>query len=157
MTAGSFAFSDPERSSYQVMRLSQITGWARSEAAQVHQAYLPTDLTGKSTPPELWLSAQGAAQAVAAYLAGDPQAELAAGGLRAVLLSLLGGPPVAGNRFLPTVLRRLRAANDQELRELFGDNTELLELLGVLSARIPQGDSLRGDLDDFIGGLFPGS
>ena len=47
-----FAFSDPERPGDQVVPLPQITAWARSQAARVHDAYLPGPGAG-STPAEL--------------------------------------------------------------------------------------------------------
>ena len=138
-----FAFSDPGQSTSQVRRLSQITGWARSEAAQVHDAYLPADRSAGITPPALEVAARRAAQA--------------AGELREDLLSLLGGPPAAGGRFRALALQRLNGASDEELRELFGSDGALLEMVEVLSARIPRGDSLRGELDNVIGRLFLGS
>jgi hypothetical protein len=48
-----FAFSDPGRSRYQVVPLSQITDWARSEAAWVHDAYLPPGPLAGGTPAAL--------------------------------------------------------------------------------------------------------
>ncbi len=137
-----FAFSDSERPNSEVLLLSQITGWTRSEAAQVHDAYLPADRSAGLTPLELEAAAHRAAQA--------------AGARREALLSLLGAPPVAGGRFRRLALQRLIQASDEELRELFGSDGELLEMAAVLSARIPKGDSLRGELDNIIGRRLPG-
>ena len=84
-----------------------------------------------STPPEL-------------EAGGAPRGPGAAGELREDLLSPAGRPsPAAGGRFRQLALQRLNGASDEELRALFGSDRELLELVAVLSARIPRGDSLR--------------
>ena len=145
-----FAFRDPERSRSQVVGLSQITDWARPQAARVHDAYLPGNPAAGSTPAGLWESAHGAAHSVEAYLAGDPAVDLGVWGQRAALRSLLGGPPAPGGGFRRLALRLLRAVRDQVLPELFDDGGELV---AVLLARIPEGDWLRGELDDILGRL----
>jgi hypothetical protein len=148
-----FAFGNPDRSTYGEVTLRAITDWARSQAAVVHGAYLPSGSPEAGTPIEVAAAARGAAERAMMYLAGDPEADLRAGQQRQVLLSLLGGPPLAGEDFRRTALTLLRAADDRELGELFRDGGELLALL---SARIPEGDSLRGELDGLIGSRFRG-
>ena len=166
------AFADPGLPGEQVVPLAQISGWARSRAVLVHQAYLPAgpaaaepaaepaagnlaarDLAAGG-PPELLARAWRAAERVVLYLAGDLGQDLdGAAQQHAAVLALLEGPPVAGGGFRRRALMLLEAADNRMLGRLFGDGGLLL---GVLSARIPAGDSLRDELDGFISERFGG-
>ena len=148
-----FTVSGPTRAGEVLLALAQVREWARTQMVLVNDAYLPGSAVAGVTPGELLSKARGAAERAMRYLAGDPGADLDAAGQRAALMALLGGPPVAGLGLRRRALMLLEAADDQVLGELLGDGGVLL---GVLAARIPVGDSLRGVLDGFIGARFAG-
>ena len=145
-------FTEPGRSGERVVALAGITAWARSQAVLVHDAYLPAS-AGAATAPDVLAAASQAAVRANLYLAGDMDGDLDAWAQREVVLALLDGPPMDGRLFRPWALMLLEAADDEVLDELFGDGGELLRML---SARIPAGDSLCGELAGFIGGRFEG-
>ena len=147
-----FVFAGPGGPGYGEVPLEGITDWAQARQAQVHEAYLPGSPVA-GTPPGLVAAGRRAAEQAGRYLTGDPTADLDAGQQGHVVLSLLAAPPLPGKGFRQVALVLLRAADDRALAELFGDDGALLT---VLSARIPDGDALRGELDDFIDSRFAG-
>ncbi len=94
-----------------------------------------------------WLRQAWAASRAVEYLTGDPVFHLRPGEQGQVLRTLTAGPA----RW--AALRLLRAADDVELGELFGDGGGLL---GMLEAEIPPGDVLRGELERFLEDRFAG-